>query len=101
LAAEAGSEAPPLRIGAKPTSVLDPHFLPQQRKILCQPVSLGPQADATNPTVGGPAMWVDSSAICHNILEFSARVLATFPCGNLRFGAFPFEILLGSCERRM
>jgi|GEM_PF-5896128 hypothetical protein len=40
-------------------------------------------------------------AICHNILEFSARVLATFPCGNLRFGAFPFEFLLGTCERRM
>jgi hypothetical protein len=41
------------------------------------------------------------SAICHNILEFSARVLATFQFGNLRFGAFPFEILLGSCDRRM
>ena len=40
-------------------------------------------------------------AICHNILEFSARLLATFPFGNLRFGAFPFEILLGSCDRRM
>jgi len=40
-------------------------------------------------------------AVCHDILEFSARVLAIFPCGNLRFGAFPFEILLGSCERQM
>ena len=34
-------------------------------------------------------------AVRHDILDFSARVLATFPCGNLRFGAFPFEILLG------
>jgi hypothetical protein len=42
-----------------------------------------------------------SRAVCHDILEFSARVLATFPCGSLRFGAFPFEILLGSCDRRM
>jgi hypothetical protein len=30
-----------------------------------------------------------------------ARELAIFPHGNLRFDVFPFEILLGSCERRM
>ena len=45
--------------------------------------------------------FTNRRAVCHDILEFSARVLATFPCGNLRFGAFPFETLLGSCKRRM
>jgi len=44
---------------------------------------------------------ISRSAVCHHILEFSARVLAISPCGNLRFGKFPFEILLGSCKQRM
>ena len=40
-------------------------------------------------------------AVCHHILEFSARVLATFRCGNLRFGEISVEFPLGSRERRM
>ena len=33
-------------------------------------------------------------AICHDILEFSARVLATFPCEILRFSEIPVEFSL-------
>ncbi|MEO2034552.1 MAG: hypothetical protein ABGZ35_20950 [Planctomycetaceae bacterium] len=35
-----------------------------------------------------------SRAVCHNILEFSARVLATFQFGNLRVDAIPGKIPL-------
>jgi hypothetical protein len=42
-----------------------------------------------------------SRAVRHDILEFLRENSPLFPCGNLRFGAFPFGILLGSCERRM
>jgi hypothetical protein len=44
---------------------------------------------------------ISSRAVCHHILEFSARVLAIFPCWNLRFGEISVEFPLGSRERRM
>ena len=34
------------------------------------------------------------SAVGHDILEFSARVLATFPCEILRFSEIPVEFSL-------
>jgi hypothetical protein len=43
----------------------------------------------------------NSGAVCHNILEFSARVLAISPCGNLRSDEISVEFPLGSRERRM
>jgi hypothetical protein len=33
-------------------------------------------------------------AVCHHILEFSARVLATFQFGNLRFDAISVDFPL-------
>jgi hypothetical protein len=37
---------------------------------------------------------MDNRAACHHILEFSARVLATFQLGNLRFDSIPGKIPL-------
>ncbi len=53
------------------------------------------EAVFTETTVGGCA------AARQHILDFSPENSPFSPCRNLRFGEFPFEILLGSCERRM
>ena len=57
------------------------------------------QATPALPTA--PPLEVASSlrlafhpAVRHNILEFSARVLATFPCEILRFSEIPVEFFL-------